>query len=85
MQKAGLRSLQRAVLSKLFDHLQEHYGVDSSHDMFIDANSAPVVATCAEGVYGYGHFGFPCSTFSPINVLAGRMEEPVDSVVNGQR
>lgn len=32
----GVRSLQRAVLSKLFDHLRENYGVDSSRDYFVD-------------------------------------------------
>lgn len=32
----GVRSLQRAVLSKLFDHLQKHYGVDSSRDLLAD-------------------------------------------------
>ncbi|MBP1646863.1 MAG: hypothetical protein H6Q30_308 [Bacteroidetes bacterium] len=32
----GVRSLQRAVLSRLFDHLQEHYGVDSARDFFVD-------------------------------------------------
>lgn len=32
----NVRSLQRTVLSKLFDHLQEHYGVDSSRDFFVD-------------------------------------------------
>ena len=32
----GVRSLQRAVLSKLLDYLQEHYDVDSSRDYFVD-------------------------------------------------
>jgi RNA polymerase-binding transcription factor DksA len=32
----GKRSLQRVVLSKLFDHLQEFYGVDSSRDSFLE-------------------------------------------------
>ncbi len=32
----GVRSLQRAVLSKLFDHLQTYYGVDSTRESFVD-------------------------------------------------
>ncbi len=32
----GVRSLQRAVLSKLFDHLRKNYGVDSARDYFVD-------------------------------------------------
>ncbi len=32
----GLRSLKRAVLSKLFDHLQKHYEVESSPDFSVD-------------------------------------------------
>lgn len=32
----GVRLLQRAVLSKLFDHLHEYYGVDSSRDSFVE-------------------------------------------------
>ena len=32
----GVRSLQRAVLSKLFDHLQKHYGVDTARDFIMD-------------------------------------------------
>jgi len=32
----NVRSLQRAVLSKLFDHLQEYYGVDS-RDYVVDS------------------------------------------------
>jgi RNA polymerase-binding transcription factor DksA len=36
MQKHGVRTLQRAVLSKLFDRLQECYGVDSSCDSFVN-------------------------------------------------
>ncbi len=32
----GVRSLQRAVLSKLFDHLREYYGVDSTRDFFAE-------------------------------------------------
>jgi len=32
----SVRTLQRAVLSKLFDHLQEYYGVDSSRDYFVN-------------------------------------------------
>ncbi len=34
--QSGVRSLQRAVLSKLFDHLQNHYGVDPSRESFVD-------------------------------------------------
>jgi RNA polymerase-binding transcription factor DksA len=36
--KNGVRSLQRAVLSKLFDHLQQYYGEDSPSDLAVDGN-----------------------------------------------
>ena len=38
--------------------------------MEVAENSEPLVEACEDGVYGYGHFGPPCRTFTPMLSLS---------------
>lgn len=40
------------------------------HDMELPENSEPLCEDCEAGIYRYGHFGPPCTTFTPMLVLS---------------
>ena len=44
-----------------------------SHDLTVAANADQLLLTpCREGVYSYGHFGIPCTTFTVLLALQRR-------------
>ena len=69
--KDGLASHTRAQGGEMdeFDIVIDPTG----HDMRRPANQRPVIDDCESGVYGYGHLGIPCTTFTTILALQRRV------------
>ena len=44
----------------------------AGHDLLSRQVSDVLIGDCRAGLYGYGHFGIPCATFSPILALQRR-------------
>jgi hypothetical protein len=63
------QALARGSIMDEVDILQDHV----RHQMLVAARQAPYLEACREGVYGWGHFGIPCTTFTVILALQRRV------------
>ena len=63
------QAAQRGSVMDEFDWVQDPV----EQDLLRPEVAAALVHRCAEGVYGYGHFGIPCTTFTSLLALQRRV------------